>query len=228
MISNELLFVCHSAFLAGVTIMAAKMGKECLTAIVALFAVLSNAFIIKETNFFGLTATCTDSFAIGATLALNLVHQKYGYQSAQKVVKISSFCLALYMIASQFQLGYSSEVQSSINQAFTIILSTSPRIVIASLFTFYVAQSLDCSIYNWLQNHPKFAFFESKNVISTAISQFIDTVLFSYLALYGIIDNISNIIIISFIIKIFALFISAALIHFSKKCDPSLCGQSEQ
>jgi uncharacterized integral membrane protein (TIGR00697 family) len=216
MFFNELLFICHSVFLSGITLIAARMGKESLTTIIALFAVLSNAFIIKETVIFGLTATCTDSFTVGATIALNLLHQKYGYALAQRAVRISSFCLAVYMIASQFQLAYSFEVESVTNQAFYTILSTSPRIVLASLFTLYISQSLDCMLYKWLQNHPKLTFFESKNLISTTISQLIDTILFSYLALYGIIDNIGNIIIISFSIKIFALIISIVPIHLFK------------
>lgn len=220
MFFNELFFICHSAFLAGATIVAARIGRDCLTAVIVLFAVLSNAFIIKETTFFGFTATCTDSFTIGATLALNLLHQTYGYQTAQKTVTISSFCLLIYMILSQFQLNYSFDVQSITNSAFHTILATSPRIVLASLFTFYVSQSLDCLIYKWLSNHPKLSLLESKNIISTGISQLIDTILFSYLALYGIIDNIPNVIIISFIIKLFALFITGPLICLFKKLDP--------
>lgn len=217
MVFNELIFLFHSFFLSLLTIVAARIGKECLISLITLFTVLSNAFVIKETTLFGLTATCTDSFTIAATIALNLLHQQHGYECAQKTVKISFFCLIGYMIASQFQLFYSATVSSITNDAFTTILSTSPRIIFASLFSFYISQSLDCRIYKWLLENQKFAFFEYKNGISAALSQLVDTILFSYLGLYGIINAIPNIIIISYSIKIIALIISLLLIQIFKK-----------
>ncbi len=217
MVFNELVFFLHSFCLSLITVIAARIGKECLIALIALFTVLSNAFIIKETTLFGLTATCTDSFTIAATIALNVLHQQYGYEYAQKTVKISFFCLIIYMVASQFQLAYSMTVSSMTNQAFETILSTSPRIVFASLFSFYISQSLDCKIYKWLLGNQKFAFFRLKNGISAALSQLVDTTLFSYLGLYGIINAIPHIIVISYIVKIIALIFALLLIRIFKK-----------
>jgi len=216
MLYNELIFFLHSFFVSCAVVFGAYWSKECLISIIALFSVISNAFILKETVLFGFVATCTDSFTIASTVGLNLLHQKYGYQEAQKTVFISFLCLVLYMIVGQIHLAYQSVGTPIINNAFFTLLSTSPRIICASLFVYYISQSIDCILYRWLENHSYFKKFQSKNIISTALSQLVDTVLFSYLALYGVIDAIENIILISYSVKLMAFIISFFCIRMFK------------
>jgi uncharacterized PurR-regulated membrane protein YhhQ (DUF165 family) len=48
------------------------------------------------------------------------------------------------------------------------------------------------------------------------VTQLLDTILFSLLGLYGLVANIWQIIIISYLIKLFAIGIATPLVGFSK------------
>jgi uncharacterized integral membrane protein (TIGR00697 family) len=49
------------------------------------------------------------------------------------------------------------------------------------------------------------------------ISQAIDTVFFSFLGLYGIVSNISDIILASYLIKILAILLATPFVAFARK-----------
>jgi len=57
----------------------------------------------------------------------------------------------------------------------------------------------------------------ARNYASIAITQLVDTVLFSFLGLYGIIHNITSIIIVSYAIKLLAVVIATPFVAISHK-----------
>ena len=88
---NECIFLLHVALVIGFALGALRLGKEALTAWVALQAVLANLFVIKQMTFLGFTVTCSDVFAIGSIAGLNLVQEFFGKESARKARRSSVF-----------------------------------------------------------------------------------------------------------------------------------------
>ncbi len=88
------------------------------------------------------------------------------------------------------------------HDAYTAILSSTPRIVAASLFTYFVVQQFDMRLYGFLKSKLENRFYMFRNYSSVALSQLLDTVLFSFLGLYGIVTHIWEIVLVSYAIKL--------------------------
>jgi hypothetical protein len=56
-----------------------------------------------------------------------------------------------------------------------------------------------------------------RNYASIVVTQLLDTVLFTFLGLYGIIDNLWEVVIISYSIKLLAIVVATPFVGFSRK-----------
>lgn len=214
---NELLFILLSLITGSTALIALYFGAATLTAFVVLQCVLANFFVIKQITIFGLTATCSDAYTIGATIGLNLLQEYYGKKAARTAIWANFFLLFFYSIVSQFQLWYIPNIEDISHSHFVAILSSAPRIIAASFTTFLLTQLLDYRLYGYLKYRFKNRLLLIRNYASVFICQFIDTVLFTFLGLYGIIDHAWEIITVSYAIKIIAILLATPLVAWSKQ-----------
>ena len=212
---NELLFGAQSIIVAGISIIALAFGKEALIAAVAIQCLIANIFVLKQTTFFGLNATCADAFTIGATLCINALREIYGMSAARMAVRVNFVFLVFYTLCSIIHVAYIPSSFDTTQEHFLPLLTPMPRLVIASFLVYYLSQTIDYLLYGKLKQliGNRFLFF--RNVISAGISQFIDTVLFTFLGLYGLIDNLGQVIVVSYAIKIALIFIIAPFMAVS-------------
>ena len=75
---NEFVFFLHIFVVATFALGACRLGKEMLVAWIGLQAVLANLFVLKQMKLFWLDVTCSDVYAVGAFLSLNLLQEYYG------------------------------------------------------------------------------------------------------------------------------------------------------
>ena len=214
---NELIFIFHSIIIALFALGSLLLGSSALVAFVCVQCILANLFVIKTTTLFGLTATCSDAFTVGATIGLNLLQEYFGKEITKKTIIINFFLLIFYVIVSQIHLFYSPYATDATQQHFVPILSFMPRIVVASFSVYLISQLADYYLYGILKKLFHNNYLILRNYISIAICQLLDTVLFSFLGLYGIIDNIFEVICISYFVKLISIFIATPFVGFSKK-----------
>jgi hypothetical protein len=203
---NEIIFLLHVLLILGVSLGALRMGKEALVALSALFCVIANVFILKQTNLFGLDVTCCDAYSVGSVLCLNLIQKYFGKSSAKQAMHIAFISLVCFSLFAMIQLWYAPCNADSSSSHFVAILKSSPRITAASLVTFYIVQRFDIFLFGWL----------GKLTLSLLISQLLDTLIFSILGLYGLVESVFDIFIMSFAIKCIAILIMGPLTAFSK------------
>ncbi len=197
--------------------MALRLGKEALVAFICTQCVLANLFVTKQIILFGLNATASDAYTIGAVLGLNLLQEYYGKSITKKAVWISFFILIFYAIMSQIQLLFIPS-QFDVNQShFYAILYAMPRITVASFSVYLFVQHLDRIIYGYLKKLFNHRFLVGRNYVSIGICQLADTILFSFFGLYGIVQNIWSIILVSYAIKMAALFLTTPFLMAAKK-----------
>lgn len=170
-------------------------------------AILANLFVIKQITLMGLNATAADVYIVGSVLTLNLVQEFYGKGQARKAIWISFALLVFYTIVSQIHLVYTPSISDFSHDAYQALLSFMPRITIASMITYVMVQYFDTFFYGILKKATQGNYLTLRNMISIFVSQLLDTILFSVLGLYGIVDNITHIMIVSFTIKVFAILI---------------------
>jgi queuosine precursor transporter len=213
---NEFLFLLHLLAVIAFALGTLRLGKEALSAWVILQVILANLFVIKQVNLFGFTATCSDVFAIGSILGLNLLQEYFGKKSAQKTTWISFYFMLFFALMSQIHLLYIPSSFDSTQAAFSTILSSSPRLFIASLLTFFLVQQVDIRLFSFLKKRMESSLL-LRNLLSLFVSQLLDTVLFSLLGLYGLVDSLADIILISFLLKVLILVLLTPITLLSKK-----------
>jgi queuosine precursor transporter len=214
---NELVFIFHTIIIATFALGSLALGRYALVAFVCTQCILANLFVVKQITLFGLTATCADAFTVGATIGLNLLQEYFGKETAKKTIWINFFLLIFYAIVSQIHLMYIPDLADTAQKHFLPILQLMPRIVIASFSVYLFTQMTDYYLYGILKKafHDKHIIL--RNYASIAFCQLLDTVLFSFLGLYGIIDNIWQVICISYLIKLASIVIATPFVGFSRK-----------
>lgn len=213
---NELIFLLHAAFIGLTALGALALGRSALVAFICLQCILANLFVLKQTTLFGLNATCTDAFTIGATIGLNLLQEYFGKAITRKTIAINFFLLVFYAVISQIHLWYLPSAFDTTQHHFSALLGFMPRIAIASLTVFLIAQTVDYYLYGWLKKVWTSRLLVLRNYVSISFSQLVDTILFSFLGLYGIIDNIWEIILISYSVKLAAILVATPFVVASK------------
>jgi queuosine precursor transporter len=220
---NELIFFAYILVIVISTTIALRMGKETLVGLICMQAILINLFVTKEIILFGFTATASDALAIGIMLGLNLLQEYYSYQLARRAIWSSFFCSVIYVFYALLHLAYQPSPTDTNNIYFHNLLSPMPRLVAASLIVYLIVQFIDSYIYRQLLIKFQNRYFILRNYTSLAFSQLLDTVLFSFLGLYGLnpsfsrISTIIEIIVISYIIKLTAIIIATPLLYITKQ-----------
>ncbi len=224
--TNELIFLGYVFTVSTTILLALRLGKEYLMTLISAMVVLANLFVLKKITLFGMQATASDALAVGITLGLNLLQEYYKKPTAVKAIWIGFFCAVFYAVMSLLHLAYIPAPGDASDPVYHAILDTVPRIVGASLVTFLIVQFTDTQLYGLLKKLLKGRFFVLRNYATLAISQLLDTILFSFLGLYGITETFSDlstiidIIIVSYIIKLAVIIIAVPYVRFAKTFLP--------
>lgn len=214
--NNELIFFIYLATVSSTILGALWLGAEALITFMSLQWVLANLFVSKQITLFCLTVTASDALAVGATLCLNLIQEYYGKSLAVKAIFISFCATIFYTILSLFQVWYSPAACDVAHEHFCALLDPMPRLIFASLTTYVIVQFLDYLIYGFLKKTLPNQSLMIRNYISIGITQLIDTVLFSFLGLYGIVSSMTSIIIVSYAIKMAVLIGAGPFVALSR------------
>lgn len=216
---NELLFFTHLAIALLFLWLSTRLGREALISWIVLQPLLANLFVLKQVELFGFHVTSSDIYAVACALGLNILQEHYGKESAKKSVMLCFYALVFFVAMSLLHLAYEPSVYDTTNDHYRSILGTSPRLVIASILSFSSVQWFDVQLFGYLKRKSSLSLY-ARNIISLASSQFMDTLLFTFLGLWGHVDKIFDIIIVSFVIKlIIALILSSTSLH-SRKYEP--------
>lgn len=202
---NTALFLIQIILQLVVLRLALRLGQIALAAFVVIEALLANLFVLKQITLFGLSVTASDSFIIGSMLALALYQELFGQKESKTLSLITFGSLFFMTLTSLLHLALQAAPSDTSQTHYHYILNQAPRISISSLIAFYLSSRSDIAFFAFLKKFYTNLSFRRRAFISTLIAQGIDTTLFSFLALYGIMDHLLSIIIFSFGIKVLCL-----------------------
>ena len=214
---NELLFFLHLFLVLLFSWGALRLGKEGLIVWITLQALVANLFVIKQIELFGMTVTCSDVYAIGSILGLNLLQEYFGKLWASRAIWICFFMMVFFALITEMHLFYVPSHVDTTHAAYEKILATTPRLLLASLFTFFCVQRIDLSIFGFLQGALPERSLAFRTAISLICSQFLDTVLFSLLGLYGMVASLASVIFLSFFVKLILIVTMMPALTFLKR-----------
>lgn len=214
---NELLFFAQVIATVAFAMAACRLGSAALTTWVSVQALIANLFVLKQINLFGFDVTASDTFAIGSLVGLNFLQEHFGKEEAQKATKTCFFFLCFFALISQLHLMYEPSLHDFSQTAFHTLLSPAPRLLLASLGTFFIVQRIDIVFFAFLQRKIPNQGFALRVALSLTVLQLLDTILFSVTGLYGMVISLTDIILVSFLIKLIAIFSFTSIIQWAKK-----------
>ncbi len=200
-----------------VTLFALRMGREFLFAWLALLAVAMNLFVSKQINLLGLSITCADAPAVGYLLGLNLIQEFYGREAARKMIWLAFFISFGFLLLSQLHLIYIPSDHDTTQLHFKSLLTPLLRITSASLLTFFAVQFFDLRFFSYLRDKTRGKHLATRILTSLMLAEILDTLLFSFLGLYGTVPAIWEIIIFSLLAKWLIILFSTPFISFARK-----------
>lgn len=213
---NELIFFLQILVIVGFSLGAFRLGKEALIAWVTIQALIANLFVLKQITLFGLEVTASDAFVIGSLLGLNFLQEYFSREEAYKATKICFFFMLFFALVSQLHLLYEPSSYDTTHSAFLTLLTLSPRLLIASMSVFFIVQQIDIRFFAFLRRTLPRMSFAGRTTIALIFSQFLDTVLFSFAGLYGVVASVIDIIAMSFLIKIIVIFCFTSCVRWAK------------
>jgi len=232
---NEILFFGYFIILACTLLGALRMGKEYVVGVVAILAILANVFVIKPYEMFGFLGsfslfgkafhfplvTYGGNEMFGAIfLATNLLTEHFGKTEALKAVRAGFIALFLYFItATVYTSLTTASVGAEVGGAINTVFSPALGIVVASLTAFATSNTLDTYLYAFIKSHTGERHLWFRGNASTMVSQFVDTCIFSFIAVYFGFFDLSVVwgeIFFAYAFKIMMSIINTPFLYLSK------------
>lgn len=217
---NEFLFFIHIAVIVFFLLFSVKLGKEALLSWTVLQVILGNLFVVKQMTFMNLHITCSDMYIVGNILGLNILQEYYGRKVAQTTTWISFFSMVFFILMAKIHLFYIPNSYDQTQGAFSLILSQTPRIFLASLSTFFIVQRFDLFFFEFIKKVFANRSLMARSVICMVSSQILDTLLFSFLGLYGVVGSLLDVIAAALCIKLLVIGLISPAIALTKMLIP--------
>ena len=154
------------------------------TSFVALL-VISNIVSAKVINLWGFILPAA---VIGYPLTYLLtdaISELYGEKRAKLVVYAGFWANILMLLFVQATIVLPPADFWPNQESYVTILSSSSRIVVASLLSYFIAQLLDVKIFHAIKRRTGEKHYWLRKNLSTAASQLLDTAIFISIAFYG-------------------------------------------
>jgi len=187
---------------------------------VAISTIIANMEVSKCVDMFGLSVTLGNVVYSTCFLATDILSEIYGGKEARKAVRIGFFSMVVFTILTQIDLLFVPNSQDFVNDAMHTIFGFMPRLCIASLLTYFISNTLDTYLYDWIRKKfPEDKFLWLRNNGSTMISQLVDSVLFTMIAFVGIYSwkVIIDLTIVTYAIKFVVAFLDTPFLYIAKK-----------
>ena len=223
---NEILFILSILFYLGGVLFAYKIfGKVGLYIWTAISAILANIEALKMVDMFGLSVTLGNALYASNFVVTDILSENYDKESANKAVNIGLFVTIIWELATQLILKFEPNSIDFINGPLNEVFGFMPRIAMASIFTYAVAQKIDVVLYHKIWEKTNKIFKDTnkglwlRNNISTLTSQFIDTTIFTLIAFVGTVSfkELVSLIFTTYILKAIIGVLDTPFVYLARK-----------
>lgn len=223
---NELILIGMLFLIYGSVLVWFKLfGSRGLLCFTVFATITANIEVLILVDAFGMEMTLGNILFASTFLVTDILSEIEGKKMANRAVKIGVATSIFFIIISQSWFLYLPSENDFASPSIETIFSNTPRLMLASLAVYAVAQVFDVWAYHkwWAFTTKKFGdahrFLWLRNNGSTLISQLLNTVLFTVGAFAGIysIDTMISIMISSYIIFIFTSIADTPIVYLARK-----------
>lgn len=185
--NETLFFIAIIVNFLGVTLAYKLFSKTGIYAWIALATVIANIEVVKCVDIFGLPLTLGNVTYGSIFLATDILNEKYGREKAQKGVFLGFFSLLVLTLFTQIDLLYIPSSNDFAQGAMQTIFALTPRICLGSMLAYLVSNTMDVFLYKKIRDIlPSDKFLWVRNNAATMTSQLVDTILFTFIAFFGV------------------------------------------
>lgn len=225
---NEIIFLSYFFFLAIVTLVAFRFWKVYLYVLLAITTLLMNIFVTKQYEMFWLLLTWGNALYWISFLITDLLSEYYWKKAALKGVAIWFLTTLMFVISTQVLLAYIPAETDIINESLKTIFWLAPRILMASLLAYLIAQTVDVYLFEKIRNATNWKYLGLRNTVATWVAQALDTVIFTFVGLTTIwsfewvitMDLFWEVCIATYLIKLLVAILDTPFIYISRKIKP--------
>jgi len=172
---NELLWLGFAVMdLSLVLIIYRFFGKAGLFGLIVFNLILCNIQVLKTIELFGMTTTLGNILYASVFLSTDMLSEFYGKKEAKKAVYLGFVVLLMAVVYMQLALKFVPAADDFAQPHLEAIFGFLPRIALGSMAAYIVSQLNDVYI------------FHLRNNASTLLSQFLDSSVFCFVALWGL------------------------------------------
>jgi len=144
-------------------------------------------------------------------LITDTIEEVHGKEKTKEFIWVGFICLLFILLITAFAVWLPFAERSFVKENYTQVFGSTLRIFAASITAFLISQFHDVWAFNfWKQKtHGKFLWL--RNNLSTIVSQFIDTVIFMFIAFYALTPKHTAAYMFTLIIPYYILKILVAL-----------------
>lgn len=213
---NSFIFIIMALVGLSFTLAAFYLGKYYLYGFVAAAIVLMNIFVVKGMYVFGIATAGGNALYASVFLATDMLNEYYGKKEAQQAVWLGFFASIFFLVMSQLILKMVPADYDIAQDAMETLFGFLPRVVGGSLIAYLVSQSLDVYLYQRIKKLTGEKMLWLRNNGSTAVSQLVDTILFTLMVFWGVYPNLWQFILFAYIIKLAVAIMDTPFIYLSK------------
>ena len=197
--NQELLWLATVFADLGCTILLYRFfGKAGLQIAIATAIILANLQGPKLTVIFGIQTSLGVIFYSSIFFATDVLSENYGKAAANKAVRMGFAVSVIVLLMLSLALLYApsdrpgtADFSARIHEAFATIVNFTPRFVAGSLIAYYISQTFDVWAFHRIKALTGDKWLWLRNNLSTLASQALDTVIFSLITWWGIVDLIT-------------------------------------
>jgi uncharacterized integral membrane protein (TIGR00697 family) len=220
---NEVLFFVSLVInFAGVLFAYKFFGKKGLYVWIAIATIIANIEVLKCVDMFGIALTLGNIMYGSIFLATDILNEKFGVKDAQRSIYLGFFVLLVFIIITQIDLLYIPNSSDFASDAMKTLFNFIPRICFAGMFAYFISNMLDVYLYkNIREKLPSDKFLWVRNNCATMISQFFDTVLFTYIGFAGVFAPkiVFQLFITTYLIKILIALLDTPFLYIAKRIN---------
>jgi len=153
----------------------------------ALALVIANVQVLKNVTMLGMAATLGNVVFSATFLTTDILSEIYGKAKARTAVYIGFFSMIAFLITIQLALWFPAAADDWAQPHMKALFTILPRITLASLIAYFISNRHDVWAFDfWRKKFPGSKTLWIRNNASTGVSQLLDSVLFSFIAFFGV------------------------------------------
>ena len=190
--------------------------------------IAANIEVLILVNAFGMEQTLGNVMFASTFLVTDILSEIYGKEKANRAVNIGICSSLMFILISQLWLRYTPSGSDWAMPHIRSIFSNTPRLMIVSFLVYAVCQRFDVWAYHkwWAYTDRKFhdhkKYLWLRNNGSTMISQFLNTLLFTFGAFWGVyqMKTLWSVLFSSYIIYLVTSLLDTPFVYLARKITP--------